>query len=204
MPSGKVAVYGQELNAQTWALCTMNMFLHGVDDAKIWQGDTLSNPQNLENDQLMKFQVVVANPPFSLDKWDSGFLANAGLDAKGKKQEKTYTIGEGLWYQMMDMCFPAFADSKLDEILFYPIGTGDNRGAMSLGEFAAKKIGTEKVSIDDKTYSCIKISLVLTMFSWAWTGLFWYDKETNMLIQSGVKRGNKEKTTQTLKEFKYK
>ena len=88
VPSGKVAVYGQELNAQTWALCTMNMFLHGVDDARIWQGDTLSNPQNIEKDKLMKFQVVVANPPFSLDKWDSGFLSNASLDAKGKKQEK--------------------------------------------------------------------------------------------------------------------
>ena len=88
VPSGKVAVYGQELNAQTWALCTMNMFLHGVDDARIWQGDTLSNPQNLEDDNLMKFQVVVANPPFSLDKWDSGFLSKAGPDAKGKKQEK--------------------------------------------------------------------------------------------------------------------
>lgn len=88
VPSGKVAMYGQEANNQTWALCTMNMFLHGVDDAKIWQGDTLANPQNIEDDQLMKFQVVVANPPFSLDKWDSGFLADAGLDAKGKKQEK--------------------------------------------------------------------------------------------------------------------
>lgn len=88
VPSGKVAIYGQELNAQTWALCTMNMFLHGVDDALIWQGDTLSNPQNIEGDNLMKFQVVVANPPFSLDKWDSGFLSNAGLDAKGKKVEK--------------------------------------------------------------------------------------------------------------------
>ena len=68
VPSGKVAIYGQEANNQTWALCTMNMFLHGVDDAKIWQGDTLANPQNIEDDQLMKFQVVVANPPFSLDK----------------------------------------------------------------------------------------------------------------------------------------
>ncbi len=86
VPSGKVAIYGQELNAQTWALCTMNMFLHGVDDARIWQGDTLSNPQNLENDQLMTFQVVVANPPFSLDKWDSGFLADAEADSKGKKK----------------------------------------------------------------------------------------------------------------------
>lgn len=88
VPNGKVAVYGQELNAQTWALCTMNMFLHGVDDATIWQGDTLSNPQNVENDRLMKFQVVVANPPFSLDKWDSGFLSGASPDARGRKQEK--------------------------------------------------------------------------------------------------------------------
>ena len=88
VPSGKAAVYGQELNAQTWALCTMNMFLHGMDDARIWQGDTLSNPQNIENDQLMKFQCVVANPPFSLDKWDSGFLSAAELDAKGNKPEK--------------------------------------------------------------------------------------------------------------------
>lgn len=88
VPSGKVAIYGQELNAQTWALCSMNMFLHGVDDARIWQGDTLSNPQNIENDALMTFQCVVANPPFSLDKWDSGFLSNAVLDAKGRKPEK--------------------------------------------------------------------------------------------------------------------
>ena len=51
----------------------MNMFLHGIDDASIKQGDTLSNPQHLENDKLMNFQVIVANPPFSLDKWDSGF-----------------------------------------------------------------------------------------------------------------------------------
>lgn len=86
--SGKVAVYGQELNAQTWALCTMNMFLHGVDDAKIWQGDTLSNPQNIEDDKLMKFQVVVSNPPFSLDKWDSGFLSNADIGENGKKPVK--------------------------------------------------------------------------------------------------------------------
>jgi len=72
--TNKVAIYGQERNAQTWALCKMNMFLHNISDATIWQGDTLANPQNIENDKLMKFQVVVANPPFSLDKWDSGFL----------------------------------------------------------------------------------------------------------------------------------
>ena len=84
--SHKVAVYGQEVNNQTWALCKMNMFLHGVDDAVIWQGDTLANPQNIKDDKLMKFQCVVANPPFSLDKWDSGFLSRAG--GEDKKKEK--------------------------------------------------------------------------------------------------------------------
>ena len=86
VPSHKVAVYGQEVNNQTWALCKMNMFLHGVDDAVIWQGDTLANPQNIRDDKLMKFRCVVANPPFSLDKWDSGFLS--GLDGEDKKKEK--------------------------------------------------------------------------------------------------------------------
>lgn len=86
VPLKKAAVYGQEVNNQTWALCIMNMFLHNVDDAKIWQGDTLANPQNIKDDKLMKFQCVVANPPFSLDKWDSGFLS--GISGENKKKEK--------------------------------------------------------------------------------------------------------------------
>ena len=85
--SRKVALYGQEQNMQTWALCRMNMFLHNVDDATIWQGDTLSNPGNVKDDKLMKFQCICANPPFSLDKWDSGFLSGA-VDEKGKPKEK--------------------------------------------------------------------------------------------------------------------
>ena len=62
-------VYGQEVNGGTWALCRMNMFLHGVDGARIEWGDTLNSPKLVEGDRLMKFDVVVANPPFSLDKW---------------------------------------------------------------------------------------------------------------------------------------
>ena len=81
----KARIYGQEQNMQTWALCRMNMFLHGVDDAMIWQGDTLSNPGNIENDHLMKFQCIVANPPFSLDKWDSGFLGDVAENDKKAK-----------------------------------------------------------------------------------------------------------------------
>lgn len=85
--SRKAALYGQEQNMQTWALCRMNMFLHNVDDATIWQGDTLSNPGNIKDDKLMKFQCICANPPFSLDKWDSGFLSDT-VDEKGKPREK--------------------------------------------------------------------------------------------------------------------
>lgn len=85
--SKKTHLYGQEKNMQTWALCRMNMFLHNVDDATIWQGDTLANPQNIKDDKLMKFQCIVANPPFSLDKWDSGFLSGAEANEKGKKEK---------------------------------------------------------------------------------------------------------------------
>lgn len=63
------ALYGQEMNGGTWALCRMNMFLHSFDNATIAKGDTIRNPQLLKDDQLQRFNVVVANPPFSLDKW---------------------------------------------------------------------------------------------------------------------------------------
>jgi type I restriction enzyme M protein len=63
------ALFGQEMNGTTHALCRMNMFLHGMDNFRIEWGDTLRNPRLTEHDQLMKFDIVVANPPFSLDKW---------------------------------------------------------------------------------------------------------------------------------------
>jgi type I restriction enzyme M protein len=67
--SNDFAVYGQESNGDTWALSKMNMFLHGMDSADIQWGDTINNPKLIEGDSLMKFDIVVANPPFSLDKW---------------------------------------------------------------------------------------------------------------------------------------
>ena len=62
-------LYGQEKNGQTQALCKMNMFLHEINDAVIEWGDTISNPLHLQDNLLKTFDVVVANPPFSLDKW---------------------------------------------------------------------------------------------------------------------------------------
>lgn len=68
--SKNVALYGQENNGSTWALAVMNMFLHGFDNANIRWGDTIRNPLHLESStSLEKFDVVVANPPFSLKQW---------------------------------------------------------------------------------------------------------------------------------------
>lgn len=67
--SENFAIYGQEKNSQTHSLCRMNMYLHEIDDAKIEWGDTIRNPRQIQNDTLMKFDVIVANPPFSLDQW---------------------------------------------------------------------------------------------------------------------------------------
>jgi type I restriction enzyme M protein len=63
------ALYGQEKNSQTQTLSKMNMFLHEINEADIRWGDTLRNPLHIDKNHLMKFDIVVANPPFSLDKW---------------------------------------------------------------------------------------------------------------------------------------
>lgn len=86
VPNQKVAIYGQERNGATHSLALMNMYLHGIDDAKIEWGDTLANPLHLEDGKLMKFQVIVANPPFSLDKWAMGFAGEGSTDKKFKME----------------------------------------------------------------------------------------------------------------------
>lgn len=60
---------GQESNGSTWSLARMNMFLHSMDGARIEWCDTITSPKLLEGDELMRFDIVVANPPFSLKKW---------------------------------------------------------------------------------------------------------------------------------------
>lgn len=65
-----VAVYGQEINALTSAIGRMNLFLHGVKDFTIVNDDTLKNPAFIENGQLKTFDLVLANPPYSISQWD--------------------------------------------------------------------------------------------------------------------------------------
>lgn len=70
------ALYGQESIGSTYNLARMNMFLHGKDSARLEWGDTLNNPLLKEGDALMKFDLVIANPPFSLKKWAGDNIEN--------------------------------------------------------------------------------------------------------------------------------
>ncbi|WP_089138951.1 type I restriction-modification system subunit M [Vibrio rumoiensis] len=67
--AANLSLYGQEMNLNTWAICKMNMFLHGVQSADIRKGDTLREPKHTQGGELMTFDRVIANPPFSLKKW---------------------------------------------------------------------------------------------------------------------------------------
>lgn len=81
----KVAIYGQEMNGSSWSMARMNLFIHNihVDSGNIAWGDSLANPMHLDSDgNLKQFDVIVANMPFSQDKWAEGF--NPGGQREGE------------------------------------------------------------------------------------------------------------------------
>lgn len=84
-------IYGQEKNLSTSAIAKMNLFLHGAHDFKISQGDTLRQPSFVEHGKLQTFNCVLANPPFSLEKW-------------GAAQFETDKYGRNLWGCPSDSC----------------------------------------------------------------------------------------------------
>ena len=64
-----LTLHGQEKNLSTWAICKMNMLLHGLPDARIEKGDTIRDPKLVNEGELLLYDRVIANPPFSLDEW---------------------------------------------------------------------------------------------------------------------------------------
>ena len=68
--ASRLSFYGQELSGTTWSLCKMNMLFHDIFDAEILQGDTIANPLHVENGELKRFDIVIANPPFSANYSD--------------------------------------------------------------------------------------------------------------------------------------
>jgi len=86
-----ISLFGQEKNLGTWAICKMNMLLHGLPDADIRKGDVIRDPKLVKDRELMLFDRVIANPPFSLNDWglevaqDDGYgRFRYGLPSKSK------------------------------------------------------------------------------------------------------------------------
>ncbi len=71
-----VRLFGQERNLMTSSIARMNCFLHGIEDFQIVRGDTLAEPKLVEGDHLMRFDVVLANPPYSIKQWDRDAFAS--------------------------------------------------------------------------------------------------------------------------------
>jgi type I restriction enzyme M protein len=84
-----LTVYGQEKDNATWALCRMNMILHGNVTADIRMGDAIVDPKFKSGDTLNTFDFLVANPPFSVKSWTSGLENEHGIfDGYGRPPEK--------------------------------------------------------------------------------------------------------------------
>lgn len=87
--TNEVSIFGQEVNGSSVAMAKMNMYIHEIPDAKIAWGDTLANPIFKDSDgNLLTFDAIVANMPFSKDKWASGFNPGGESSGKGKKEFK--------------------------------------------------------------------------------------------------------------------
>lgn len=69
-------LYGQERNLITSSIARMNLFLHGVEDFQIIRGDTLADPRHAQGDRLRRFDVILANPPYSIKQWDRTAFEN--------------------------------------------------------------------------------------------------------------------------------
>jgi len=69
-------LYGQERNLMTSSIARMNCFLHGIEDFRIERGDTLAEPKFVQGDRLQRFDIVLANPPYSIKQWDREAFAS--------------------------------------------------------------------------------------------------------------------------------
>ena len=97
----KVSLFGQEKNLNTWAICKMNMLLHGILDAKIEKGDTMSTPKLVENGELMLFDIVIANPMWNQKEWSRDWLEKGDPFGRVKYGLPPKSSGDWMWIQHM-------------------------------------------------------------------------------------------------------
>ncbi len=118
-------LYGQEKNLTTSSIARMNLFLHGIEDFQVVRGDTLRNPAFFEGDRLASFDCVLANPPFSLEKWGEDLWLNDpfGRNFAGLPPSSS---GDFAWVQHM---VKSMADSSGRMAVVLPQGALFRKGA---------------------------------------------------------------------------
>ena len=110
-----VKIYGQEINALTSAIGRMNLFLHGVKDFNIVNDDVLKNPGFIENGQLKQFNLVLANPPYSIKQWDREAFS---ADKYGRNSLGTPPQGRAD-YAFFQHILKKSRSEKLEDVRFY-------------------------------------------------------------------------------------
>lgn len=97
----QISLFGQEKNLNTWAICKMNMLLHGILDAKIEKGDTMSDPKLIENGELMVFDRVLANPMWNQKEWSREWLEKGDPYGRVTYALPPKSSGDWMWIQHM-------------------------------------------------------------------------------------------------------
>ena len=135
----------------------------------------------------LKWDYTEETAGTKLHTWQDGNTLKLEGIFRHKEVHKTYDLSGKLWMQMGEFTLGTFAISNADEIHYFAIGTGENRGALELSEFTSKKAGEEKLTVDGITYECVKVNTVITKYAFIWTGMSWYEKTSGKLIQYAVK-----------------
>ena len=138
-------IFGQEKNVTNAAISKMNLFLHGAADFNIMQGDTLREPKILAGEELAKFDCVIANPPFSLEKW-------------GSVEWSSDKFGRNIWGTPSDSC----GDYAWIQHMIKSMGPGNSRMAVVMPQGILFR-GNEEGNIRKKLVESDKVEAVVTL-----------------------------------------
>lgn len=138
-------IFGQEKNVTNAAIAKMNLFLHGAADFNIMQGDTLREPKILAGGELAKFDCVIANPPFSLEKW-------------GSVEWSSDKFGRNIWGTPSDSC----GDYAWIQHMIKSMGPGNSRMAVVMPQGILFR-GNEEGNIRKKLVKSDKVEAVVTL-----------------------------------------
>lgn len=138
-------IFGQEKNVTNAAIAKMNLFLHGAADFNIMQGDTLREPKILAGGELAKFDCVIANPPFSLEKW-------------GSVEWSSDKFGRNIWGTPSDSC----GDYAWIQHMIKSMGPGNSRMAVVMPQGILFR-GNEEGNIRKKLVESDKVEAVVTL-----------------------------------------